>query len=406
MQSPSIDDNYLTRFSWGSEAGADILLFIVATLTPAWDQDSPPRDGDGAPIFASESGRLSAAGKILVAQQMSRLSSALTRPFHDDDCPYGHEYGEGETIPLRFVAGSDQSKLTETSLFLWMPAGGESEEDRETGVGFYDPTSQRFSVAFLITLQRLSKSDAHLLYADHVAPYLSLPDCEVQIYAAGDRESSFTAQSIRTGRVAERHQDASARAKLDRFQFSAKEYQALTLCAPPEGQTETALKTAGKQRSNSSDQPKRTAAITTHTGIEIALEDHTELLKNKKNSQRWTMAETPSTPISQLVYLARFDNYRMAKNAARRTLAAMAADVCSSQKLMSYLDSDRQLQGAPYSSYERLLLAFSSDSEIRKIIANQKRIPLEIIEVLCADEEGAIRFAARQSRDGFASWEV
>jgi hypothetical protein len=138
----------------------------------------------------------------------------------------------------------------------------------------------------------------------------------------------------------------------------------------------TALKTAGKQRSNSSDQPKRTAAITTHTGIEIALEDHTDLLKNKKNSQRWTMAETPSTPISQLVYLARFDNYCMAKNAARRTLATMAADVCSSQKLTSYLDSDRQLQGAPYSSYELLLLAFSSDSEIRKIIVNQKRIPL------------------------------
>lgn len=41
--------------------------------------------------------------RSLIAEQMSRLSGALTRPFNDDGFTYGHEYEDGQMLLLRFI---------------------------------------------------------------------------------------------------------------------------------------------------------------------------------------------------------------------------------------------------------------------------------------------------------------
>jgi len=225
-----IPDDYLDNFDFGRASNQDVLLLVVATLTPPCsDDDAPPRDEAGVPIFASETGGLSEAGQALVATRMERLAWALTRPFNDDDCSYGGEYAESDMQPLRFVSGSSQSGFLEATTFRWMPYGGESEEELQEGSGYYDPRSEKFTVAFLIALARCSDASAYLLYWDHIAPYLAIPDCEVEILAYNDDQNCVTVQGYSEGEIDEEHDSIWAQKLLKFFELSADELRALTL---------------------------------------------------------------------------------------------------------------------------------------------------------------------------------
>lgn len=228
--SASSPDDYLDDFDFGRASHKDVLLLVVATLTPPYgDGDASPTDEAGAPIFASETGGLSEAGQAFVATRMERLAWALTRPFNDDDCSYGGEYAEGDMQPLRFVSGSSQSGFLDATTFRWMPYGGESEEELQEGSGYYDPRSEKFTVAFLIALARCSDASAYLLYWDHVAPYLAIPDCEVEILAYNDDRDCVTVQGYSQGEIDEEHDGIWAQKLLQFFEFSANELRALTL---------------------------------------------------------------------------------------------------------------------------------------------------------------------------------
>jgi hypothetical protein len=227
--SASIPDDYLDNFDFGRASNKDVLLLVVATLTPPHWDDAPPTDEAGAPIFASETGGLSEAGKAFVATRMERLAWSLTRPFNDDDCSYGGEYAEGDMNPLRFVSGSSQSGFLEVTTFRWMPYGGESEEELQEGSGYYNPRTEKFTVAFLIALARCSDASAYLLYWDHIAPYLAIPDCEVEILAYNDDRDCVTVQGYSEGEIDEEHDSIWAQKLLRSFELSANELRALTL---------------------------------------------------------------------------------------------------------------------------------------------------------------------------------
>jgi len=133
--------------------------------------------------------------------------------------------------PLRFLSGSSQSEFLEITTFRWMPWGGESEQDLQEGSGYYDPRSEKFTVAFLIALARCSDPGAYLLYWDHIAPYLAIPDCEVEILAYNNDRDCVTVQGYARGEIDEEHDSIWAQKLLESFEFSANELRALTLSA-------------------------------------------------------------------------------------------------------------------------------------------------------------------------------
>ena len=227
----AINDDYLEGYSFGRQANDDVLLFVVATLTPPYFDDDPPKAKDGSPLLESDEGRLTAAGRKYVADRMESLAYALTRPFNDDDCSYGYEYAEGEMSPLRFVTGNSDSGFRSAATFQWMPYGGECDEDLEEGIGFYDPLSLKFTVAFLITISRCSDPGAYLLFWDHIAPYLAIPDCEVEILAYNDDQSCITVQGYSEGEIEDEHDPVWAQRLLAKFELTDNERRALTLAA-------------------------------------------------------------------------------------------------------------------------------------------------------------------------------
>jgi len=227
----AMNDEYLEDFSFGKQANDDVLLLVVATLTPAYFDDAPPQSEDGSPLFESEDGMLTDAGKKYVATRLERLAYALTRPFNDDDCSYGYEYAEGNMNPLRFVSGTSESRFLSYANFQWMPYGGESDEELEEGTGFYDPLSQRFTIAFFVTLVRCSDPSAYLLFWDHITPYLAIPNCEVEILAYNDSRSCVTVQGYSEGEIDEEHDPDWAERLLAMFELTPNEHKALTLAS-------------------------------------------------------------------------------------------------------------------------------------------------------------------------------
>lgn len=107
----AMKDEHLEGYYFGKQANDDVLLLVVATLTPAYFDDAPPQSEDGSPLFEAEDGMLTDAGKKYVATRLERLAYALTRPFNDDDCSYGYEYAEGNMNPLRFVSGTSAGRF-------------------------------------------------------------------------------------------------------------------------------------------------------------------------------------------------------------------------------------------------------------------------------------------------------
>ena len=394
-----VNDSYLKDYMF-STSGKDILVLIVASLTPAWDNSTnQPVDDQG--YYFYEGGpfpNLTNEGLRNVGRNMNALMCGLTKPFSDDDCAYAGEYVEGEmSFPLRFV----EPKTGEETLgFKWLPAGGEPGEE-EHGVLFIDKKDCDYKTAFFITLQKGSGLSS--LYWSHVAPYLSSLE---KVYIAGysDQATGIIVGEYCDGtEVARWDSKASGEWIRKSLILSPNEFLALNqeLACESEIQDSNAAETGG-----SSSEILRHECICDESGVEVELKDHTEFFASMKNMQKWTLAETASTSISQLVHLARFDEYRMSKEAARKTLAEMATSFCTLSELRTKLATDGQLIPDAISTLAMLIMAFSSDEEIREIIAQQKSAPLSIIQILCEDEKGGIRFAARANRDGVVSWEV
>ncbi len=380
--------------------GNDVLLLVIATLEQGMEDFREQKtDACNGSISDRQQHSLPDGSAFKQSRKkMEKLMACLVRPWNDDDSPYAGEYDEGEmTIPLKFIPPRDE---TLASPFQWLPYGAEAGEEEE-GLLFYDTDSARLKTAFFVSLHKGAGS--YMLYWDHLAPYLS--DFEhVHLIGYNPEQGCITSQEYCRGEITQRHQVSQAKEWTEsRLLLTPGEIEALNQTANSDDQN--AEPDCPHAQENIADNGAE-GPIRNRDGSIVSLDDHAEILTSLKNMQRWNIAESRDTPISQLVYLARFDEYRMSKSAARKTLEGMAADVCTLSDLRSYLDDEQQIRSSPLCGVDLLLLAFSSNSEIRKIIALQKTIPRQIVSILCDDEEGGIRFAARETRDGVVSWEV
>jgi hypothetical protein len=213
QSSTAINDSYLDHYSFGGEGGEDVLLLIVASVTPIIEQDEEiPKDSEGNSIYASqEDCTLTEAGARYASRNISEITHALARPFNDDDCEYGGEYHEScVDSPLRFISPREQKGYTLETAIKWLPWGGDQCDEQE-GIVFFDRTDSDYKTAFFVALSRGDDPSAYLLYWDHIEPYLS-PFTFACIAAYNDSEMCVTMQDYYKGEINYEH-DATYAAK-------------------------------------------------------------------------------------------------------------------------------------------------------------------------------------------------
>ncbi|XGB38872.1 MAG: hypothetical protein LVT47_11645 [Cyanobacteria bacterium LVE1205-1] len=222
--STEIDDSYLDDYSFGSDAGEDVLLLIVASLTPIVQDDDMPTDKNGESIYTNaEDCALTQAGLEYAGGKLHDLLNALTKPFNDDDCSYGGEYYEGEmTSPMRFLSPRQKKGYNLVTDFKWLPPGGEIGEE-EDGILFFDSAfDNNYKTAFFVSLSRGTDPSGYLLYWNHVEPYLSGLD-QVFIAAYNDEAKRATLQEYYNGEIDEEHDATYADRWIDNLLLTKKE---------------------------------------------------------------------------------------------------------------------------------------------------------------------------------------
>jgi len=228
QHSTAIDDSYIDDYSFGREGGDDMLLLIVASVTPTIEQDEEtPEDSERNPIYASqEDYTLTEAGTRYASRKISQLIDALARPFNDDDCTYGGEYHEScIDSPLRFISPREKKGCILETAINWIPLGGDQCDEQEAIV-FFDLTDSDYKTAFFIALSRGDDPSAYLLYWDHIGPYLS-PFTFANIAAYNDNEMCVTMQDYHKGEINDEHDATYAAQWMGKLSLTKKEISAI-----------------------------------------------------------------------------------------------------------------------------------------------------------------------------------
>lgn len=227
-----IDDGYLDEFKCGGNPGDDVLLLVIASVTPSIDSgEELPTDKKGNAIYASpEEYLLTDAGLQYAGMQIAEITHALGRPFNDDDCSYGDEYGSSDDIetetPLRFIYPKEKMRCPFVANVKWTRWGTEQFEEGENqdGVIFFDWGAGEYKTAFIVSLVRGNDPSSYLLYWDHVEPYLSPLAC-VSIGAYNDDMSCVTHQDYSYGQIDDEHYASNN--WLDNLALTSKEISAI-----------------------------------------------------------------------------------------------------------------------------------------------------------------------------------